>query len=231
MQKENPSSKPYEKGSSFQEATYDIPSEPSVWNTEYARCIPSSEFSMVPTLLFKVSSAQEELIGKMTLEEKAGQLTILAEPKSEVGVVFLVIWKTRDRISMMKYQVAQRNLSYLLHFKPVVNESITMNVFVITQSYYKPSLPQLSSFTFRSVAYFLTNTVQMTPKQIGDKSISRFSLGPRAFTRWLISQDTIRPCNPDINPEVGDANKQVHDGDGDDHGDYAGCIQYTMYII
>lgn len=147
MQKGNPSSKPYEKGSSFQEATYDIPSEPSVWNTEYARCIPSSEFSMVPTLLFKVSSAQEELIGKMTLEEKAGQLTILAEPKSEVGVVFLVIWKTRDRISMMKYQVAQRNLSYLLHFKPVVNESITMNVLVITQSYYKPSQPQLSSFT------------------------------------------------------------------------------------
>lgn len=48
---------------------------------------------------------------------------------------------------MMKYQVAQRNLSYLLHFKPVVNESITMNVLVITQSYYKPSEPQLSSFT------------------------------------------------------------------------------------
>ena len=71
----------------------------------------------------------------------------------------------------------------------------------------------------------------MTPKQIGDKSISRFSFGPTAVTRWLISQDTIRPCNPDINPEVGDANKQVHDGDGDDHGDYAGCIQYTMYII
>lgn len=51
---------------------------------------PSSEFSMAPTLLFKVSSAQEELIGKMTLEEKAGQLTILAEPRSEVGVVLFL---------------------------------------------------------------------------------------------------------------------------------------------
>lgn len=90
MQKGNPSSKPYEKGSSFQEAAYDITSEPRVWNTEYARCIPSSEFSMAPTLLFKVSSAQEELIGKMTLEEKAGQLTILAEPRSEVGVVLFL---------------------------------------------------------------------------------------------------------------------------------------------
>ena len=85
--------------------------------------------SMVPTMLLKISSAQEELIGKMTLEEKAGQLTILAEP-SRNWSCFFGIWKTRDRISIMKYQVAQRNLSYL-QFKPVVNESISMNVLVV----------------------------------------------------------------------------------------------------
>lgn len=151
--------------------------------------------------------------------------------KAKSELFFLVIWKTRDRISMMKYQLAQRNLSYLLQFKPVVNESITMNVLVITQSYYKPSQPQLSSFTV-GVWHI---SLQTLCKWHRNKLVTKASPGSHSAQRlspgFLISQDTIRPCNPDINPEVGDANKQVHDGDGDDHGDYAGCIQYTMYIM